>query len=132
MVMVGVAGGLRSGRCAGRHRQTEGLADDRLRLAGQGSRGLAKRGPGCGVGVADDQRRSGVAALPERGVQRDLADERNPERFRGLLPATAAVLLASALMLLAVLTGVCGIILDSVGRGRKEAKRLAYLAAASE
>jgi len=35
-------------------------------------------------------------------------------------------------MLLAVLTGVCGIILDSVGRGRKEAKRLAYLAAASE
>jgi len=50
----------------------------------------------------------------------------------GLVPRLPTAVLASALMLLAVLTGVCGIILDSVGRGRKEAKRLAYLAAASE
>jgi hypothetical protein len=34
-------------------------------------------------------------------------------------------------MLLAVLIAACGIILNSVGRGRKEAKRLAYLASAS-
>ncbi|HEV8553886.1 MAG TPA: glycosyltransferase family 2 protein [Casimicrobiaceae bacterium] len=50
----------------------------------------------------------------------------------GLVPRLPTAVLASALMLLAVLTGACGIILDSVGRGRKEAKRLAYLAAASE
>jgi glycosyltransferase involved in cell wall biosynthesis len=50
----------------------------------------------------------------------------------GLVPRLPTAVLAAALMLLAVLTGTCGIILDSVGRGRKEAKRLAYLAAASE
>ena len=50
----------------------------------------------------------------------------------GLVPRLPTAVLASALMLLAVLTGACGIILDSVGRGRKEAKRLAYLAAGAE
>ncbi len=37
--------------------------------------------------------------------------------------------LATGLMLLASLSVVCGMILDSVARGRREAKRLAYLAA---
>jgi len=50
----------------------------------------------------------------------------------GLVPRLPTAVLASALMLLAVLIGACGIILDSVGRGRKEAKRLAYLTASSE
>jgi len=49
----------------------------------------------------------------------------------GLVPRFPTAILASALMLLAALTAVCGIVLDSVGRGRKEAKRLAYLAAGS-
>ncbi len=47
----------------------------------------------------------------------------------GLVPRLPTAVLASALMLLAALTAGCGIILDGVGRGRKEAKRLAYLAA---
>lgn len=47
----------------------------------------------------------------------------------GLVPRFPTAILSSALMLLSVLMGVCGIILDSVGRGRKETKRLAYLAA---
>jgi hypothetical protein len=49
----------------------------------------------------------------------------------GLVPRLPTAVLASALMLLAVLIAACGIILNSVGRGRKEAKRLAYLASAS-
>jgi glycosyltransferase involved in cell wall biosynthesis len=47
----------------------------------------------------------------------------------GLVPRLPTAVLSSTLMLLAVFTGACGVILDSVGRGRKEAKRLAYLAA---
>lgn len=49
----------------------------------------------------------------------------------GLVLRLPTAVLTSMLMLLAVLTGACGVILDSVGRRRKEAKRLAYLAAAS-
>ena len=40
--------------------------------------------------------------------------------------------LATGLMLLAFLSMGCGLILDSVARGRREAKRIAYLAAGSE
>ncbi|HEX7270683.1 MAG TPA: glycosyltransferase [Casimicrobiaceae bacterium] len=47
----------------------------------------------------------------------------------GLVPRLPTAVLASALMVLAALAFGCGIVLDSVGRGRKEAKRLAYLAA---
>ena len=47
----------------------------------------------------------------------------------GLVPRLPTAVLASALMLLAALAAVCGIVLDSVGRGRKETKRLAHLAA---
>jgi len=47
----------------------------------------------------------------------------------GLVPRLPTAVLASALMLLAVIIGACGVVLDSVGRGRTEAKRLAYLAA---
>jgi hypothetical protein len=36
--------------------------------------------------------------------------------------------LSAAIVELSVLSLVCGLILDSVARGRKEAKRLAYLA----
>ena len=49
----------------------------------------------------------------------------------GLVPRLPTAVLASTLMLLAALTAMCGIVLDSVGRGRKEAKRLAYLAVES-
>ena len=47
----------------------------------------------------------------------------------GLVPRLPTAVLASALVVLAALASVCGIILDSVGRGRKEAKRLAYITA---
>jgi glycosyltransferase involved in cell wall biosynthesis len=45
------------------------------------------------------------------------------------VPRFPTAILASALVVLAALFAVCGIILDSVGRGRREVKRLAYLAA---
>lgn len=46
-----------------------------------------------------------------------------------LVPRLPTAVLATGLMLLASLCVVCGMILDSVARGRREAKRLAYLAA---
>jgi glycosyltransferase involved in cell wall biosynthesis len=45
----------------------------------------------------------------------------------GLVPRAPTALLASALMILSFLSMTCGLILDSVTRGRVEAKRLAYL-----
>ena len=48
----------------------------------------------------------------------------------GLVPRLPTAVLATGLMLLASLSVVCGMILDSVARGRREMKRLAYLAAA--
>jgi hypothetical protein len=48
----------------------------------------------------------------------------------GLVPRLPTALLATAVMLLAFLSLSCGLILDTVTRGRKEMKRLAYLAAA--
>jgi hypothetical protein len=47
----------------------------------------------------------------------------------GLVPRFPTALLATGLMLLASLSLACGLILDSVARGRREAKRLAYLVA---
>lgn len=46
----------------------------------------------------------------------------------GLVPRLPTAVLASALALLSFLSLVCGLVLDSVARGRKEMKRLAYLA----
>ena len=46
----------------------------------------------------------------------------------GLVPRLPTAVLATGLMLLASLSFACGLILDSVARGRKEMKRLAYLA----
>jgi glycosyltransferase involved in cell wall biosynthesis len=46
----------------------------------------------------------------------------------GLVPRLPTAVLATGLMLLAALSATCGLILDSVARGRKEIKRLAYLA----
>jgi glycosyltransferase involved in cell wall biosynthesis len=46
----------------------------------------------------------------------------------GLVPKLPSAVLATGLMLLSSLTLVCGLVLDSVERGRKEIKRLAYLA----
>ncbi len=46
----------------------------------------------------------------------------------GLVPRLPTAVLASALVLLAALSLACGLILDSVSRGRKEMKRMAYLA----
>ncbi len=48
-----------------------------------------------------------------------------------LVPRLPTAVLATGLMLLAAFSFACGLILDSVARGRREAKRLAYLAAAS-
>ncbi len=45
-----------------------------------------------------------------------------------LVPRLPTAVLATALMGLAFLSTTCGLILDSVARGRKEAKRVAYLA----
>ena len=46
----------------------------------------------------------------------------------GLVPRLPTAVLASAVILLAALSLACGLILDSVARGRKEMKRMAYLA----
>ena len=46
----------------------------------------------------------------------------------GLVPRLPTAVLATGLVLLSSLTVVCGLVLDSVERGRKEMKRLAYLA----
>jgi glycosyltransferase involved in cell wall biosynthesis len=46
----------------------------------------------------------------------------------GLVPRLPTAVLATALMGLAFLSMTCGFVLDSVARGRKEAKRMAYLA----
>ena len=46
----------------------------------------------------------------------------------GLVPRLPTAVLAASLVLLCFLSTACGLILDSVARGRKEIKRLAYLA----
>ena len=46
----------------------------------------------------------------------------------GLVPRLPTAVLATGLMLMASLSVACGMILDSVARGRREAKRMAYLA----
>ena len=46
----------------------------------------------------------------------------------GLVPRLPTAVLATGLVLLSFLSLTCGLILDSVTRGRKELKRLAYLA----
>ena len=46
----------------------------------------------------------------------------------GLVPRLPTAVLATGLMGLAFLSSTCAFILDSVARGRKEAKRMAYLA----
>ena len=48
-----------------------------------------------------------------------------------LVPRLPSAVLATGLMLLSFLSFACGLILDSVARGRREAKRLAYLAVAA-
>jgi hypothetical protein len=45
----------------------------------------------------------------------------------GLVPRFPTAILAASLVLLASLSLACGFILDSVSRGRKESKRMAYL-----
>lgn len=46
----------------------------------------------------------------------------------GLVPRLPTAVLSASLVLAALLSLVCGLVLDSVARARKEAKRLAYLA----
>jgi glycosyltransferase involved in cell wall biosynthesis len=46
----------------------------------------------------------------------------------GLVPRLPTAVLATGFVLLSFLSLACGLILDSVARGRKEAKRIAYLA----
>jgi glycosyltransferase involved in cell wall biosynthesis len=46
----------------------------------------------------------------------------------GLVPRFPTAILAASIVLLSFLSLTCGLILDSVSRGRKEAKRIAYLA----
>jgi glycosyltransferase involved in cell wall biosynthesis len=46
----------------------------------------------------------------------------------GLVPRLPTAIVAASLVALAFLSLACGLILDSVGRGRREVKRLAYLA----
>lgn len=45
----------------------------------------------------------------------------------GLVPRFPTAILAASIMLLAFLSFTCGLILDSVARGRRELKRMAYL-----
>lgn len=46
----------------------------------------------------------------------------------GMVQRLPTALLATSLIMLAALSFVCGLILDSVALGRREAKRLVYLA----
>lgn len=46
----------------------------------------------------------------------------------GLVPRFPTAILSTGLMILAALNGMCGLILDTVVRGRREVRRLAYLA----
>ncbi|AYJ85550.1 glycosyltransferase [Sphingomonas paeninsulae] len=46
----------------------------------------------------------------------------------GLVPRFPTAILVTGLMILAALNGFCGLILDTVVRGRREVRRLAYLA----
>jgi hypothetical protein len=46
----------------------------------------------------------------------------------GLVPRFPTAILATGLMILAFLSTFCGLILDTVVRGRREVRRLAYLA----
>jgi uncharacterized membrane protein (DUF485 family) len=46
----------------------------------------------------------------------------------GLVPRLPTAVLATGLVMVAMLSFTCGLILDSVARGRRETKRLAYLA----
>jgi hypothetical protein len=46
----------------------------------------------------------------------------------GLVPRLPTAIVSAAVVALAFLAFACGLILDSVGRGRREMKRLAYLA----
>ena len=45
----------------------------------------------------------------------------------GLVPRLPTAIVSAALVALSFLSVACGLILDSVGRGRREMKRLAYL-----
>ncbi|MDA1325122.1 MAG: glycosyltransferase [Proteobacteria bacterium] len=45
----------------------------------------------------------------------------------GLVPRLPTVVMTTGIMLLAFLSGACGIILDTVSRGRRESKRMIYL-----
>ena len=45
----------------------------------------------------------------------------------GLVPRLPTAVLSTGLVLLSFLSFACGLILDTVTRGRKEAKRIAYL-----
>ena len=47
---------------------------------------------------------------------------------QGLVPRLPTALLSTGLMILAFLSGACGLVLDTVTRGRREMKMLAYLA----
>ncbi len=49
----------------------------------------------------------------------------------GLVPRLPTAVLSTGLILLSFLSLVCGLVLDSVARGRKEFKRLAYLSLAA-
>jgi hypothetical protein len=46
----------------------------------------------------------------------------------GLVPRFPTAILATGLMILSALNAMCGVILDTVVRGRLEVRRLAYLA----
>jgi hypothetical protein len=46
----------------------------------------------------------------------------------GLVPRIPTVILSSGLMLTGAILLICGLVLDTVTRGRNELKRLAYLA----
>jgi len=45
----------------------------------------------------------------------------------GLVQRVPTAVLSTGLMIVAFLSLACGLVLDSVSRGRREAKRLAYL-----
>jgi hypothetical protein len=49
----------------------------------------------------------------------------------GLVPRFPTAILSASIMLLAFLSLVCGLVLDTVTVGRRESKRLAYLQIAS-
>ena len=76
-----------------------------------------------------DRAPSSGADIKAPDLSRQAVNTRSASNFdSGLVPRLPTAVLSTGLMLLAFLSIACGLILDTVTRGRREAKLIAYLA----